>query len=85
MYRYFIGIDVSKNELDFALVESKKVLLHLEGSNDKKGIDQFVKQVKSQYKDFTIDNTLFCFEHTVRAAPRHLQQSGPGLAAPKTS
>lgn len=64
MYRYFIGIDVSKNELDFALVESNKVLLHLEVSNDKKGIEQFVKQVKSQYKDFSIDNTLFCLEHT---------------------
>ncbi|MFN8353239.1 MAG: hypothetical protein U0Y10_02230 [Spirosomataceae bacterium] len=43
MYRYFIGIDVSKNELDVALVESNRVLLHLEVSNRKKGIEQVVK------------------------------------------
>ena len=64
MYRYFIGIDVSKDELDFALIESNKVLLHLEVSNNKKGIEQFVKQAQSQQKDFSIENSLFCLEHT---------------------
>lgn len=34
----FIGIDVSKNELDFAVVESNKTLFHSEVTNDKKGI-----------------------------------------------
>lgn len=63
-YQYFIGIDVSKNELDFALVESNKVLFHLEVSNDKKGIEQFIKQIKTQYKDFSMDKCLFCMEHT---------------------
>jgi transposase len=63
-YRYFVGIDVSKDELDFALIESNKALLHLEVSNDNKGINQFIKQVKSQHKDFSIDSTLFCLEHT---------------------
>lgn len=63
-YRYFVGIDVSKDELDFALIESNKALLHLEVSNDNKGINQFIKQAKSQHKDFSIDNTLFCLEHT---------------------
>jgi transposase len=63
-YRYFVGIDVSKDELDFALIESNKVLLHLEVSNDKKGIEQFVKQVKSLQKDFSMANALFCLEHT---------------------
>jgi transposase len=64
MFNYFIGIDVSKNELDFSLVESNKVLFHLEVSNDKKGIEQFIKQIKSQYKGFSLENSLFCMEHT---------------------
>jgi hypothetical protein len=34
---------VSKNELDFAVVELNKTLFHLEVSNDKKGIDAFIK------------------------------------------
>jgi transposase len=71
-YQYFIGIDVSKNELDFALIESNKVLFHLEVSNDQKGIEQFIRQIKNQYKGFSIENSLFCMEHTARAAPRYL-------------
>jgi cephalosporin hydroxylase len=71
-YQYFIGIDVSKNELDFALIESNKVLFHLEVSNDQKGIEQFIRQIKNQYKCFSIENSLFCMEHTARAAPRYL-------------
>jgi transposase len=63
-YQYFIGIDVSKNELDFALIESNKSLFHLEVTNDKKGIEQFIKQIKTQYKDFSMGNSLFCLEHT---------------------
>jgi hypothetical protein len=31
---YFIGIDISKNELDFAVVKDKKLLFHKEISND---------------------------------------------------
>ena len=45
---YFIGIDVSKNELDFAVVESKKTLFHIEVSNDKNGITDFMKQLKNK-------------------------------------
>ena len=63
-YRYFIGIDVSKHELDFALIESNKVIFHLEVTNDKKGIEQALKQIKNQFKEFSIDNSLFCMEHT---------------------
>ena len=43
----FIGIDVSKNELDFAVVESNKTLFHIEVTNDKQGIDSFMKQLKT--------------------------------------
>ena len=63
LYRYFIGIDVSKNELDFAVIEANQVLFHLEVSNNKKGIQLFIKQLKSQTKA-TVGNCLFCMEHT---------------------
>lgn len=60
---YFIGIDVSKNELDFAVVRSQKVLFHLEVSNDKKGIADFIKHLK-KHTDATFKNSLFCMEFT---------------------
>ncbi len=60
---YFIGIDVSKNELDFAVVESNKTLFHIEVSNDKNGIANFMKQLKKQ-THATFENSLFCMEFT---------------------
>ena len=62
-YRYFIGIDVSKNELDFAVIEQNQLLFHLEVSNDKKGIQTFLQQFKSVTKG-AFANSLFCLEHT---------------------
>ncbi|GAB3048314.1 IS110 family transposase [Spirosoma pulveris] len=62
-YRYFIGIDVSKNELDFAVIEQNQLLFHLEVSNDKKGIQTFLQQFKSVTKG-AFTNSLFCLEHT---------------------
>ena len=59
----FIGIDVSKNELDFAVVELNKTLFHLEVSNDKKGIDTFIKMLKAE-TNFSFENSLFCMEFT---------------------
>jgi hypothetical protein len=60
-----IGADgvVSKNELDFAVVESNKTLFHLEVSNDKKGIDTFIKMLKTE-TNFSFENSLFCMEFT---------------------
>jgi transposase len=43
---------------------ARAVLFHLEVSNDKRGIEQFIKQIKLQYKDFSVDKCLFCMEHT---------------------
>lgn len=60
---YFIGVDVSKNELDFAVVNSNKVLFHLEVTNDKAGIDSFIKALKKQ-TGFDFENSLFCMEFT---------------------
>lgn len=60
---YFIGIDVSKNELDFAVVESNKVLFHLEVSNTKNGITDFIKRLRKQ-TIFNFENSLFCMGFT---------------------
>ena len=63
-YAFFIGIDVSKETLDFALIINNVVQFHLQKSNDKQGIEQFIKQAKKQNKTFSFENSLFCMEHT---------------------
>jgi hypothetical protein len=35
---YFIGVDISKDELDFSLIYQNQELLHLEVSNDTSGV-----------------------------------------------
>lgn len=63
-YSFFIGIDVSKETLDFALIVANSVQFHIQVTNDKQGIELFIKQAKNQNKGFSFDNTLFCMEHT---------------------
>jgi transposase len=38
-YAFFIGIDVSKETLDFALIVNNVVQFHLQATNDKFGIE----------------------------------------------
>ena len=68
-YSFFIGIDVSKETLDFALIVQNTVQFHLQVTNDKLGIEQFIKQVRKQNKEFSFVNSLFCMKDTARAAP----------------
>jgi len=63
-YSFFIGVDVSKETLDFALIVQNTVQFHLQVTNDKLGIEQFIKQVRKQNKEFSFVNSLFCMEHT---------------------
>ena len=62
-FDYFIGIDVSKATLDFAVVKLNQVLFHQQVSNDKKGIAEFLKALRQQTKA-SIGQWLFCMEHT---------------------
>ena len=76
-YSFFIGIDVSKETLDFSLIVANIAQFHLQVTNDKKGIELFIQEatvatVKKQNKNFSFENSLFCMEHTARAAPWHL-------------
>lgn len=46
LFTHFVGVDVSKDTLDFAVVATNKVLFHQQVSNDKKGITQFLKELR---------------------------------------
>ncbi|MFN4147755.1 MAG: transposase [Runella sp.] len=63
-FSFFIGIDISKATLDFAVVVTNKVLFHFQSTNDKKGIESFVNQLKEQCPNADFTNSLYCMEHT---------------------
>lgn len=62
-YNFFIGIDVSKKTLDFAVLKGRDLLFRWTGENDEPGIKKFWVQLKSQ-QDFCLNGALFCMEHT---------------------
>lgn len=63
-YVHYIGIDVSKNTLDFAVLEGKTVLLQMQTTNDAFGIKDFMKHLRVVSKQFKITQAVFCMEHT---------------------
>ena len=63
-FSFFIGIDISKATLDFAVVFANKLLFHYQTSNDKSGIESFIKHLKVQSPDANFSNCLYCMEHT---------------------
>lgn len=62
-FTYFIGCDVSKNELDFALLKGKTLLFHKEIENRVETISSFFKELK-KIPDFDLNKAVFCMEHT---------------------
>lgn len=62
-YKHFIGIDVSKKWLDFAVVVEGNVLFHLQVNNSKDGISEFMNQLFKQ-PNYQANTSLFCMEHT---------------------
>lgn len=62
-FTYFIGCDVSKNELDFSVLCGKDFLFHKEISNTVEAIDEFVRDLKKLPK-FSLSEAVFCMEHT---------------------
>jgi transposase len=63
-FNFFIGIDISKATLDWAVVVSNKLLFHHQSTNDKAGIEGFIKQLKAQCPNANFTNSLYCMEHT---------------------
>lgn len=64
-FNFFIGIDVSKDTLDIGLLEanSPEIINHRQVSNDDYGIAAMLDWL-TENKDFSIENSLFCMEHT---------------------
>jgi transposase len=61
--KHYVGIDVSKATLDFAVCSEGKIILQLQCENNKKGIVKTVKQLR-QIPDFGMTSTVFCMEYT---------------------
>lgn len=65
MYTYFIGVDISKDTLDIALVSPHNALVYEEQIQNKKtAIIAFFKQLRRLVPDFAPATTLVCMEHT---------------------
>lgn len=62
-YNFFIGVDVSKKTLDFAVLKGNDLLFKWTGENDQPGIKKFWDQLKLQ-KSFCVNDAIFCMEHT---------------------
>jgi transposase len=62
-FTYFIGTDVSKNELDFAVMQGKALLFHKEIQNTPTSIKTCIKEL-IKLPGFDLNNAVFCLEHT---------------------
>lgn len=63
-FTVFVGIDISKAKLDWAVVIANKLLFHFQSSNDSQGIEGFLKHLKQHFPQADFGNSLFCMEHT---------------------
>jgi transposase len=62
-FQFFIGIDVSKNELDFSVQQGKTFLFHQEIVNEPEAINKLLKEI-SKLGGFSLSHAVFCLEHT---------------------
>jgi transposase len=60
---FYVGIDVSKKELDYSVIRNNKEFLHFKSTNDLKGIRSFIAMLK-KHEEFSFKTTLFCMEYT---------------------
>jgi len=64
-FKFFIGIDVSKDTLDIGLLdaENSETVNHQQVSNNDSGIAAMLRWLE-EHNGFSIENSLFCLEHT---------------------
>jgi transposase len=62
-FNFFVGIDVSKDTLDFSLVTEGKVQMDFCVENSSKGIKTAINELTKQSL-VSLENTLFCMEQT---------------------
>jgi transposase len=63
-FSVFIGVDVSKDWLDFAVFSQGELVLKLRQANSHKGLAAFSATLKKQLKSRSTAKWLFCMEHT---------------------
>jgi transposase len=63
MFTHFIGVDISKETLDFQVLQNNQSVLYSQVANDQSSIRRFFKQLK-QVKGLNFSSTVFCMEHT---------------------
>lgn len=63
-FDFFIGIDVSKNELDFAVQHGGRFLFHREIANEPQAINNFIKELGKQVPSFSLNKAVCCMEYT---------------------
>ena len=63
-FSHFIGIDISKETLDFSLVIANNFRFHQQIENTPKGINIFIKELKKRYLNISFEQSLFCIEHS---------------------
>lgn len=61
--RYFIGIDVSKATLDWAVFDGKDIVFQSQSANSQAGVKATVKLIKA-LPGFAIGESVCCMEHT---------------------
>jgi len=64
-FKFFIGIDVSKDTLDIGLLDANQpdAVIHKQVSNDDTGITVMLDWLQKQ-DGFLMESSLFCLEHT---------------------
>ncbi len=62
-YQYFVGVDVSKDTLDYAVVHNGLHVLYLQTENSTVGIKSFIKAIRKLGVS-DLKETVFCMEHT---------------------
>ncbi len=62
-YVNFIGIDISKEHLDYCLVVDGKTIISLREENTAEGIEKVVSIFQKDHQA-KLENTIFCMEHT---------------------
>jgi transposase len=62
-FNLFVGTDVSKKTLDFAIVGKGEQKLTFKSENSVKGIESFFKELRKQ-NEFDLSKVIFCMEYT---------------------
>jgi len=63
--RYFIGIDISKATLDWAVFDGEGIVLQSQSANSQAGVKATAKLIKA-LPGFVIAESVCCMEHTAR-------------------